>query len=245
MAASQCPKCSHWLGLRNDKGETVPLARCKSCQCYYPRQQGGCKWCGTQQPASHASSLVWGGIGVVIVAGVAWGAARVLGDSDAPVAPSRTATIAMTAAAEPVTPAPEAAPSLRPAAQPAAPTTAAPPASGVSVAPPPEPRAIPQQQNQSPAAAPRSTPVASATGTRPTLPDATNPADTVRPRPGDEGSARTWVNVRAATGRAAEVLGVITPDTRVRFGEARGAWIRVRTADLSGWADRRLFSVVR
>lgn len=78
-----------------------------------------------------------------------------------------------------------------------------------------------------------------------TVPDVKSPADTVRPRPGDEGTARTWVNVRAATGRAAEVLGVITPDTRVRFGQARGAWIQVRTAALSGWADRRLFSVVR
>ncbi|HSA57456.1 MAG TPA: SH3 domain-containing protein [Gemmatimonadaceae bacterium] len=73
----------------------------------------------------------------------------------------------------------------------------------------------------------------------------TSPADTVRPMPGDEGAARTWVNVRAATGTAAEVLGVITPETRVRFGEAKGAWIRVSAAGLSGWVDRRLFTVIR
>ncbi|HEX7122667.1 MAG TPA: hypothetical protein VF178_09895, partial [Gemmatimonadaceae bacterium] len=69
--------------------------------------------------------------------------------------------------------------------------------------------------------------------------------DSLMPQEGDEGVARTWVNVRASTGKDAEVLGILTPDTPVRFGERRGAWIRVTTAELSGWADRRLFAVNR
>lgn len=260
MAASQCPKCSHWLGLRNDKGESVPLARCKSCQCYYPRRQDGCKWCGTPQPTSRPSSIVWGAVGVVMIAGAAWGAVRVLGDADA-VAPPRMTTVAKSPA-QPATPAPvppspsvslaaspsvppAASPSVSPAAPPVTPATAPVQSALVKAAPPPDTRTMPAPRRESPSAMPRSATVANVAEPKPTLPDANNPADTVRPMPGGEGTARTWVNVRAATGRAAEVLGVITPDTRVRFGQARGAWIQVRTAALSGWADRRLFSVVR
>jgi SH3-like domain-containing protein len=67
----------------------------------------------------------------------------------------------------------------------------------------------------------------------------------VKPFPGEQGTARTWVNVRAATGMDAPVIGIINPDTRVRFGRSRGGWIEVRTARFEGWADRRLFLVVR
>lgn len=250
MAASQCPKCSHWLGLRDDRGETVPLARCRTCQGYYPRKQGGCKWCGAEQPASRPSGLVWGGLSIVLIAGVAWGATRALGDSSAAgelvaLAPPRMTAIVSSAAAPSVTP-PD--PASRPMPSPPIPSQVMPPSSATAALVPAGVQAA--VVGTAPAAEAETRPisrpaVASATETRPAPPDAQYPADTVRPMPGDAGTARTWVNVRAGTSRAAEVLGVVTPDARVRFGEMRGAWIQIKTADLTGWADRRLFVVVR
>jgi hypothetical protein len=69
--------------------------------------------------------------------------------------------------------------------------------------------------------------------------------DSLKPEAGGEGTARTWVNVRAANNRGSEIVGVITPDTRVRFGERRAGWIQVTSARILGWADPRLFVVVR
>lgn len=277
MAASQCPKCSHWLGLRDDKGESVPLMRCRSCQCYYPRRQGGCKWCGTP-PATRGFSFVWGAPAVVMLAGAAWGAVRVMDRSAAErtlprmaqVAPA-TRIAAIPTAAEPSpatsapyslqdssTPAQPAAPGASPAGSRAQPAStpepvairnAAPaPNANVPAAPEPGVSTSPDARRESPVIGSRIATVADAVAPGPARDDPTAPvtsADTVRPLPGDQGTARTWVNVRAATGRAAEVLGVLTPETRVHFGETRGAWIRVRTAHVTGWADRRLFSVVR
>lgn len=255
MAASQCPKCSHWLGLRDDQGETVPLARCRSCQCYYPRKQGGCKWCGTPQRASRASALVWGGLSVVLIAGVAWGATRAFGESKSSLespAPARTSAIASSAATPADTPHPDPIPppvpspmSLPVTPASAVPTSTATPAAPVPNVPAPDARPLPQQPTPLVSVSQASVSQASVSQNRLAPPDAEPSVDTVRPMPGDEGTARTWVNVRAATGKAAEVLGVLTPDTRVRFGEARGAWIQIKTASLSGWVDRRLFSIVR
>jgi len=71
VAASQCPQCGEALNLRNSLGQPVPLAYCTSCDLYYPRKRGECRWCGAKPPRIRTSSLAWGTLGVVVV--LAWG----------------------------------------------------------------------------------------------------------------------------------------------------------------------------
>ncbi|MCC6929709.1 MAG: hypothetical protein IT359_12020 [Gemmatimonadaceae bacterium] len=72
MAASQCPRCTHPLNLRDSRGEPVPLAHCRSCDTYYPRSRGGCKWCGTTAPPVVNVSLaaIGGVVAVVALLGI-------------------------------------------------------------------------------------------------------------------------------------------------------------------------------
>jgi hypothetical protein len=53
--------------------------------------------------------------------------------------------------------------------------------------------------------------------------------------------ARTWVNVRADASRGGEVVGVIKPASRAMLGTDRAGWRQVRSTDVSGWVDPRLF----
>jgi hypothetical protein len=53
--------------------------------------------------------------------------------------------------------------------------------------------------------------------------------------------ARTWVNVRSDASRGGEVVGVIKPAARAMLGTDRAGWRQVRSTEVSGWADPRLF----
>lgn len=53
--------------------------------------------------------------------------------------------------------------------------------------------------------------------------------------------ARTWVNVRSDASRGGQVVGVIKPTTRAMLGTDRAGWRQVRSTDVSGWVDPRLF----
>ena len=53
--------------------------------------------------------------------------------------------------------------------------------------------------------------------------------------------ARTWVNVRNDASRGGEVIGVIKPAARAMLGTDRAGWRQVRSPDVTGWADPRLF----
>ncbi|MBL0940121.1 MAG: hypothetical protein IBJ03_14600 [Gemmatimonadaceae bacterium] len=53
--------------------------------------------------------------------------------------------------------------------------------------------------------------------------------------------ARTWVNVRSDASRGGEVVGVIKPASRAMLGTDRAGWRQVRSTDVSGWVDPRLF----
>lgn len=243
MAASQCPKCSHPLGLRDDYGNEVRLAYCAKCNCYYPRRRGECKWCGTKPRAFPTRVLGLSAAAVVTLAVAGWGIVRALGGDDSEPIASGT-MIAQLAPAErardgtvPDVPIQQPAPqATAPATNPVPPPSPATADTGMTEtsAPTTPPAVIAQPTSIQVAAAP---PVGEA--------QEAAPRDTVVPFPGGEGTARTWVNVRASTDRDAEVLGIITPDTRVTFGESRRGWVMVTSADLSGWADRRLFVVVR
>lgn len=53
--------------------------------------------------------------------------------------------------------------------------------------------------------------------------------------------ARTWVNVRSDASRGGEVVGVIKPASRAMLGTDRAGWRQVRSTEVSGWVDPRLF----
>lgn len=316
MAASQCPKCGEYLGLRDDHGDFVAMARCPSCECYYPRRRGGCRWCGTKPPPSPLPKIAAGALGLVVVAVAVWGISGLVGGDDDPNRAPDGTMIASASTSAPEAPASgDRAPSgeatrggakrngadagttsasgqrttsdaaARPPAAPSpAPVASAPrsstreaearPVAASQTSPTPSttsaavsesstvqrPRQAPPSDAVRQAASPGSPPAgwSETSAGRPvntivvSQADSATPVaeliarpDSLMPREGDEGVARTWVNVRAGTGKDAEVVGILTPDTPVRFGERRGAWIRVSTAELSGWADRRLFAVNR
>jgi hypothetical protein len=54
--------------------------------------------------------------------------------------------------------------------------------------------------------------------------------------------ARTWVNVRSDASRGGEVVGVIKPAARAMLGTDRAGWRQVRSTDVTGWVDPRLFA---
>ncbi len=54
--------------------------------------------------------------------------------------------------------------------------------------------------------------------------------------------ARTWVNVRNDASRGGEVVGVIKPASRAMLGTDRAGWRQVRSPDVTGWVDPRLFA---
>ncbi|MFN8579942.1 MAG: SH3 domain-containing protein [Gemmatimonadaceae bacterium] len=56
-------------------------------------------------------------------------------------------------------------------------------------------------------------------------------------------TARTWANVRSDADRGSEVVGIITPETRVQLGETRAGWHHLRSGRLEGWVDHRLFAM--
>jgi Zn ribbon nucleic-acid-binding protein len=268
IAASQCPKCTHPLSLRDFRGDVVPLAHCHKCDTYYRRSLGGCRWCGTKATgvALPRRVIVAGAVVVLAVAAVGswqWRAAKGRAAAAA-LADSMGATeLASTAAGEvavptPALPGPTATPLTSPdsgaadsAAEPgeepdtadALPARATPPAAGAAgtsataaptgASPPPSALRAPAGV-ASPGAAPGSGP-----GGAQSKPPRTAPRYA---GPWSSGMAREWVNVRASNSPASEVVGVVTPNTRVQLGELRAGWRRVRSAGVEGWADARYFT---
>lgn len=53
--------------------------------------------------------------------------------------------------------------------------------------------------------------------------------------------ARTWVNVRRDASRGGDVVGVIKPSEKAMLGIGRSGWRQVKSPDISGWVDPRLF----
>ncbi len=54
--------------------------------------------------------------------------------------------------------------------------------------------------------------------------------------------ARTWVNVRNDASRGGDVIGVIKPAARAMLGTDRSGWRQVRSPNVNGWVDPRLFA---
>lgn len=270
IAASQCPRCTHPLELRDSRGEPVPLAHCRSCDTYYPRSRGGCKWCGTKAPAAVALPLpaIGGVVAVLLLGGIGYWqyqarrggadsgeAAAVVAAQPPAIAPQDTlpATASATDSAgtagdttRPDTAAPAALPSV-PVAQPQA-AVPAPTLAPSNVTPTATPSVNPAATATRPGAAvspPPASPTQPAASPLPAPPPAipTGPSATDRyAGPWSRAVALEWVNVRGTPAREAGVVGVVTPNTRVLLGDVKMGWRRVRAAGFEGWADSRYFA---
>lgn len=219
LAASQCPKCGHLLGLRTTTGVPVPLSHCRSCDTYFPSSRGQCRWCGTTaEPRSRIALYAWVAIGVMVVAGSSLGgwmfwkgrsvnpSARRGGSTVEPIA-NAIADSATSTSFDSTTAAADSA---------AAPAAASRPDT--------TPRGTPGMADtalQGPAAA-------------------GSPAADIR---WVTATAITWANVRSEPSRQSGIVAVISPDTRVRLGDARDGWHRVKAGGIEGWVDRRLFAM--
>ena len=56
-------------------------------------------------------------------------------------------------------------------------------------------------------------------------------------------TANTLANLRSDPNREAAIVAVISKDTRVRLGDSRDGWHRVKAGGIDGWVDPRLFSI--
>lgn len=260
VAASQCPHCGHLLDLRDSFGELLPLAHCPSCDCWYPRREGSCRWCGTAPEASRMAPLLWKGAGIVAFAGMAVG---VFLTRDTAEEPARDTLLPRM---EPVFATPVAGAAATGSQVATADTTRPPGADSAAIAasdtlgnrvevaelasaalagPPAAVESV-TVPAPAPAAAERPAPVqvTPATPRAAVVPRAAvrGPATPVRNTRQQRRAVGwtsvvilSWSTVRSAPERGARILGSVGPDTHVQLGEVRGDWRRIRTAGLAGW----------
>ena len=232
FAASQCPKCSASLHLRNDRGDMVALVRCHGCNTYYPKSRTACRWCPPAAPRSNVSRYAaLGMVAVAVLAGGTFGTLRLMhwraSSATRVIAHAATPVAHLTSA---VTDSPRVDPMPVAVTNLPAPVTISPPA----VSNPATPRADTTARVVSAAHVAESSPVSAPN------------VDSANLAPGSRVFARatTWANVRAERDLAAEVIGVVKPDSIVEIKEVRGSWRRVSTTGLAGWVDSRLFALV-
>lgn len=214
LAASQCPKCGHLLGLRDTRGNPVPLSHCRGCDSYYLSSSGACRWCGPTAPRGvRLAPFLWIiGIAIAGAAAVgagAWGLAWYRADASTM---TENVPAGQTTDVSQIPTAGEALSVTNAAADSAAaPAVAANPDTPTSVA---------DTGIQAPAGDSSLAEIRWITAT-----------------------AITWANVRSAPSREAGIVAVISPDMRVRLGDVQDGWHRVKAGGIEGWVDRRFFSV--
>ena len=226
LAASQCPKCSEPLYVRNERGDEVRLVRCRQCDTHYPASRDGCRWC---PPVTRAAMPKWTGKAVAAVVTVAagWGGWQFIPTGSPPQA---VPNVAM----------------LQTAVVPRLASVAVLPPSATLLSQPEKVLSSVATNTRVPEATKAApTPVATIVTREPSTPAAQPPRAT-RTAGSTElvtAKATTWVNVRAEANSKSAIVGMILPDSIVELGESRGNWRRVSTRFYSGWASARLFTV--
>lgn len=256
LAASQCPRCAQPLYLRNDRGDNVPLTRCRGCNTYYPQSRDSCRWCAADPPPARGPRLAATLGGIVVLAGAALGVARFLPAGSLPHQPDVTSPTGQYPASQMASREPDAARLSPVTAVPVAVMSATQPLRS-SRAAGTDPRDTSSRRT---AMASRSTDSA---GTQPqpsNRAEGTEQSDTSSSRSGlvsqatdtlptGDGRGRlfaratTWVNVRAESNSESSVVGIIRPDSIVEVGELHRGWRRITTKSLSGWAAAKLLLV--
>lgn len=217
-AASQCPKCAHLFELRDARGERVALKTCRHCGIMHRRDRH-CQWCVDRVRTADTTNWMrridgraLGGIAAVALVAVGgYAVIRAGGPMVARVAAAATAS----------TPTPTLTAESRQSPE----VTAGASLAGRSVG----------------AELPSQTSAAVGTMDSVQLASATMTAlegDTITWVPA---VARTWVNVRRDAARAGDVVGVIKPSEKAMLGTGRGGWRLVKSPDVRGWVDPRLF----
>lgn len=64
FAASRCPKCTHPFYLRDHRGALIALSHCRTCDTWFPRDVGHCKWCGEEKVVGGQKSR---GVGLALI----------------------------------------------------------------------------------------------------------------------------------------------------------------------------------
>lgn len=220
-AASQCPRCTQPLNLRDDRGGTVPLAHCRLCNTYYPRSMGACKWCGAPASGPSPSRTVWAVAAVAALAvGVLLGwwlwRTRTPPTADVIGVPVRLAL-----------PSPSEPPTLDSSSSEDARLIALPP-DDVTLMEPPI------------ALAPA--PSGALSPTPPTSPALAAPPalGVVRWR---AAVANAYANLRADARFDARIVGVLSPNQRLQVGDVVKGWRRVKTGAAEGWVDAKFLTV--
>lgn len=226
LAASQCPKCADPLYVRNDRGDDVRLARCRSCHAYYPASREGCRWCPAVKRATVPRWIPKAAAAVLAIA-VGWGGWQFLPASSPPKPTPDVITLPSPAvtrlASVAVLPSPATHSTQRATVLPA--ITTGTPAPGAT----------------------KGAPTAAATSvtrdpTRTTA-DASGLAHTAGSTELVSAKATTWVNVRAEANGQSAIVGIVLPDSIVELSEFRRSWRRVSTRSFTGWAVAKLFVV--
>lgn len=238
LAASQCPRCTHPLALRDSLGRQVALAHCRTCDTYYRRSLGACRWCGAKAAPIGARKVAGVAFGAALIAMVVWGAVRARAGRE-------TAAERVVAAG---------ALSGSPLAAPADSAMAAPAVSDSAMAADAQTLGAGSggQKTDSVSSATSSAgPGAASSPGAAVPPAATSPPAALAPAAvtgwRDSSArwtpavARTWANVRTDARAGARVVGIVTPNMRVQLGTLRAGWRRLRAPGIDGWADARYF----
>ncbi|HEX4936632.1 MAG TPA: hypothetical protein VFV33_25800 [Gemmatimonadaceae bacterium] len=228
----------------------MPLAHCRTCDTYYPRSRGGCKWCGTKASAAPSFPipvLIGLAVALVMAAGGYWWlrSSRDARDEVVAVSPSAPAQETGSPALVPSEGgvAPDAADSVRADTIPPGADTSggAMPQPVQPVVSPTAPSTPPAQPPVAAGSTPNALPRATTPPPSPAIPTGPSSVDRFA-GPWARGVAIEWVNVRGTPARDAAVVGVVTPNTRVLLGDVRAGWRRVRAPGFEGWADGRFFA---
>ncbi len=236
--ASTCPTCSHSFDVFSAAGERMALRRCSGCGIMH-RRDLQCHWCAKASPSRWRSAAVTRatlGVGLVAFATIgvmrygaaaqgilarSWSVANVV-TTGVPSAASTTHThspiLAISDAAE---------------------NTATVDTSNALAVVPSGASVVQDSANAMPIAS-----VAQdSANAMPTLPSVVDSVVSTTMANWVPMVARTWVNVRNDASLRGNVVGVINPASRAMLGETRGGWRQVRSTDVVGWVDPKLFDV--
>lgn len=230
IAASQCPRCAQPFNVHDARGERVKLVKCRGCGIMH-RHDSLCHWCGERGRGLQIPKQVWrSAAALLLTAGTAsavWTFGPAIRDFGGAIARDVQREVQRDRAADAAERARLVAGSM-PASQSTVPTGVSPGVAATQLAS--------AELSAANAAMLSDTAV---TGVADGALDLmTAQMDSVQWTPV---VARTWVNVRSDASRGGEVVGVIKPASRAMLGTDRAGWRQVRSTEVSGWVDPRLF----
>lgn len=220
-AASQCPRCAAPFDLTDARGFRAPLKQCRGCGIMHRRDRS-CHWCGDRKQSAWLSTKLWSRAAAVAVMSLATAGAY---NYRGPIGDTASSVMARAFAAPR---AEESAPAnaSRNSVQPTAPVEAA--------------TRLMSMNSTIDLDAPSPTNV-DPNGISSGISDGTMVATVSDSIVWIPAVARTWVNVRDDAGRGGNVVGVINPSSRAMLGTTRAGWRQVKSTDVTGWVDPRLF----